>query len=270
MRKRYIMMPSDYSAELKKQGVSGAQKSDAFKGYYEDMELGVTGIGVRSYAERWRVSKSTAQRWIVEFKEQIDLFIAHWELKNNQHYSSAKKEAGHLGHFERDTWDTDKPREHGQSKNKSGHLGHFERDKNKLDNNNMRAHVRMKERMAENFFMIYRLNNGKYTGRRDAAIEEYMKIDDVNDHQLLLALSAYKDSGEKMVGAAKFLEDRVYLNYIKINVRVKVEDEWITGEYDSSCDLFVSSDGRRFVLTAQRMAAKMADGELSFEIGEVA
>ena len=82
MRMNYKLIPTDYYEELCNKGFKAAKKADAFISYATNGELGYYH-SERYYAKRWEVSPSTAHDWIKTFDHEIDLWAAHWQLKNN-------------------------------------------------------------------------------------------------------------------------------------------------------------------------------------------
>ena len=86
----YMMFPTAYYDELIDAGER--KKAAALVEYFRDMERGRV-YSFAEYAAYWfddRMKKGTAFKWIEKFKEQIELFFAHWQLKNEQHFLDAK------------------------------------------------------------------------------------------------------------------------------------------------------------------------------------
>ena len=88
----YKTYPTDYVQELNiNRGKRGRKKSRAFMEYWNDMEHGDHN-SEPFYGTSWDVSNSTAHTWIKEFMQEIELFIAHWDIKNRQHYNHTKNQ----------------------------------------------------------------------------------------------------------------------------------------------------------------------------------
>ncbi|PZP12006.1 MAG: hypothetical protein DI602_10405, partial [Aliarcobacter butzleri] len=94
LRTHTIPLPTDYVSELRNQGKR--KKSRCFIEYFYDMEVGEHN-SYRFYGKSWEVSKTTADRWIREFNNALEIFDAARELKRKVHYQEAiKKDAGVL------------------------------------------------------------------------------------------------------------------------------------------------------------------------------
>jgi len=258
IRTSYRIIATDYYIELCQKGVRGRKKGAAFLSYAMDGELGNYN-SERFYAEAWSVSPSTAHEWIRDFNEELELFESARWLKRKDQERYVKNLTEQIEQSKSSKSSTSKARPHGKEEKQAEQIEQSKSSKDILIDNNNR-------RLAEDFFMIYRINNGKYTGRKDDAVKAYLDTKGFTHNQLLFALMAYKESGEKMVGAAKFLNDKVYLDYIKIRLKAFVEGVWISGEYDSTRNIFVSDDRKEYMLTPERMTEKFANRELEFEM----
>lgn len=263
MNIHYKNYPTDYIDSLQNQGKR--HKARCFWEYQNDVQNQAVN-SISFYAKSWGYKgKGTISDWVREFKDEIQKYYDAQSLVNQQHYSSVINQSGRQADGKRTAkrqQTTNTPNNNKTNRTASG------RQADQALNINNNNNTRMRKRLAEDFFTVYRLNNGKYTGARAEALEEYMSVDDIDHHQLLLALWAYRDSGEQMVGAAKFLRDRVYLNYIKIPMSVLVDDVWLNGKYDSKSEKFITAD-QEYRMPASRMTEKIGNGELKF-IREVA
>ncbi len=265
MRIHYKLVATDYYIELCNKGLRGRRKAGAFLMYSMDGELGNYHT-FRFYADAWNISVSTAHEWIKDFNKELDLFEAARSLKRADHKRFTLEKTEQIEQSKSSKPSTHKARPQRKAETVTEQTEQSKSNEDILiDNNNTRT----RKKFAEDFFFVYRINNGKYTGKRNEAIEAYLSVTNANTNQLLLALHAYKASGEQMVGAEKFLKDMIYLDYMKINMRVFISGTWIMGEYDSSEDMFVDDTSKSYTLTPQRMTEKFAKGELEF-IGEVA
>jgi len=269
MRINYIKLPTDYVLELKQKGIAGRRKAMAFADYIDDIERGDFN-SIRFYANAWNVGKSTAERWIKNFKDEIDLAVAHWELKNNQHYNYEKKQVGQMGHQERDKWDTQEAQANVICEEKAGQMGHQERDKalNKYDDNNARVY----ERLFDDLFNIYNMNSD-FPGSRDKAKDEYIKMCHTVKHidlvrSTVLYLHDPKRDG-KLNNLSNFLKNEVYINYMPKYIRVFTKGVWMQGEYDRDKETFTSTDGEQMKVLAEVFTSKFTKGEIEF-IREVA
>ena len=257
MRHNYRVYPIDYINELHQGGIRGRKKAMAFMSYWHDMELGEHN-SIAFYAKIWNVSKSTAWTWIKEFSEEIDKFLSNWQLRNAQHYNyvqnSTERQPNESNAHE--------PRIYGHSRNSA------ERQPNQDyniydDDNNIGMHA---DKNFADLFFIYRLNT-KYGGRKEDAYREWLKVKDKVSYEELkraIVLYLHDPSVSKHYNFANFLKNEVYLSYIPKRLRVKVQDEWITGTYKDDQEMFVSDDGKPYKLTPERLAELFSKGELEF------
>ena len=262
MRMNYIKTPTDYVGELKSKGLR--QKAMAFQDYVDDMERG-DHHSIRFYAKAWSIGKSTADRWIDDFKKEIDLFLAHWDIKNKKHYTSAKKQVGQMGHQEGDKRDSDKAQDNETYTLPMGQMGHQEGDKdfNKDDTNS----ARMRERFFDDLFNIYNLNSD-FPGSKADAYEVYMNTKlDVEHKDLVTAAVLYlhdpKREG-KLNNLSNFLKNEVYINYMPKHIRVFTKGVWINGEYDRENQLFTSTAGDQQRVPPEIFTSKFTKGEIEF------
>ena len=271
MRMNYLKLPTDYVVELKKKGVDGRRKAMAFTDYVDDAERGDHN-SVRFYAKAWNIGVATSHRWIEDFKKEIDLFIAHWELRNHQHYSFAKKEVEHLEHLERNKRNTETSSHSDTSLKEVEHLEHLERNKAlNINNNNISD-----ERLFEDLFFIY-AQNYKFPGKKSEALEAYLKIKDTATHeQFKKAIFFYLHDPKhnfnqeaRLYNAKNFFKEGAYYTYIPKYINIKIDDEWISGVYDTDTFVFTSSAGDQSRLPDEVFKKKFAAGELEF-IREVA
>jgi len=261
----YFKQPLDYTQELKRKGIRGRRKAMAFKDYLEDVEMGDFN-SERFYAEAWSVSKTAARNWIAEFKEEIDRFLGYWQLKNNEHYSSVKKQS-------------DQSDQNKVTKEMSCNDGVHEENINTSDQSdqtevtkafNYNNNTNNASALFEGFYFIYRQFN-TYAGSKREAKEVFINVDDVSHINLSRASILYlkDESVDKKVGAKKFLDNKIYLNYLDLHIKVLIEDVWVSGTYDVSKEVFTSSDGKDSKLTAMRIAERIGNHEIEF-IKEVA
>lgn len=231
MRMNYKTYPTDYVQELK---ATSRKKARAFLEYWDDMEHGEHN-SLRFYAQSWEIGKSTVQRWQEEFNQEIDLFLSHWSLRNNQHNSYAKKSMGH----QQDKWDSEKTQNIRTSNNSEGQ----QRDKALNNNNNNGQSNFLFDKNFNDFFFVYSRNT-KFVGKKQEAYEVFANTD-VNVNLLKLAAMKYlhDEAVDRPVGIKKFLENELYLPYLPTYMRVKSGDEWYEGIYDNKSFEFKDADG---------------------------
>ncbi len=92
------MMPKDYARELMKQG--NRDKASAFMEYMFDLDE-KRDNSLRFYASSWEVGKTTASRWIEDFKDEIAKHFDFWTIQNELKYRGTV--AGQSRDSKRDT-----------------------------------------------------------------------------------------------------------------------------------------------------------------------
>lgn len=245
MRMNYKLIPTDYYEELCNKGIKAAKKAEAFLSYCINGELGHYHA-VRYYSKRWDVSTSTAHGWIKDFDKEIDLWASHWQLKNNQHYSSVKNLTEQTEH---------------SHPNKAFNI----------NNNNISD-----ERLFEDLFLIY-AQNYNFPGKKSEAYEAYLKVKETATYdQFKKAIFFYLHDPKhnfnqqaKLYNAKNFFKEGAYYSYIPKHISIKIDDQWITGVYDTDTYIFTASTGEPSRLPDEVFKKKFANGELEF-IREVA
>ena len=258
MRIHYKIIANDYYVELCQKGLKGRKKACAFLMYAMDGELG-NYMSERFCAKVWGVSPSTAHGWIKDFDKELDLFEAARVLKRNDHKSYVKNQAEQI--------EQSKPSKTTSSVNAVDEVWvseaeQIEQSKSSKDILIYNINNTLRKKIAEDFFFIYRINNAKYTGERNKAIEAYMSVENATPNQLLVALHAYSKYEDKRVGAYKFISDMVYLDYMKIRMNIKIDEKFVDGLYDSYTKIFTDDRGNKYSLTSDRIIEKLSSGEL--------
>ncbi len=265
MNIHYKNYPTDYIDRL--QGKGKRHKARCFWEYYNDVQnKNINSFGF--YAKSWGVdkpmSKGTVYKWIGEFKHEIQRFYDAHLLLNNQHYSSVKKQSERQVNDSKtinepqsmDIPTVDKVKETVSERQVNKALNIY--------NNNKTARA-----LYEGFYFLYRQFN-RYAGNKMEAVDSFVNVDDVDHNRLSIASMFYlKDmSVEKKVGVKKFLDNKVYLNYMEMYLRVLVDSVWLEGVYDTDKEVFTSK-GKTFKLEATKIAEKLTRNEIQF-IKEVA
>jgi len=271
MRTHYSMMPTQYIEELQASGKR--MKARCFMEYFLDVQAGAVnsfGFYAKSWGEKSKpMSKGTVHKWVKEFVYEIERFFNAHSLKNQQHYSSVKNQSERRVNGERTKDPTQSPILPNVSEVK-------ETLSERLVNQALNiyddgADTRMKRRLFDDLYMIYRANT-KNAGKKEEAWEEYRKIDGISHRQLVRAIVLYLHDGEvtKRFNLKNFLMNQIYLSYLSKKIRVKVGEEWIIGEYDDESAVLTADDGRQFRLEPERLAELLACGELEFVLGDAA
>ncbi|AZV46872.1 hypothetical protein C3L23_06170 [Nautilia sp. PV-1] len=263
-RMNYRIYPIDYVEELKQKGVKGRRKAMAFMSYSHDMQMDEVN-SIRFYAELWEIPKSTAMDWIKEFRDEIERFYAFWPLKNETHYKSVRKKIGHSPDKIRPA-DIPLNRDYEQmSRTDDGLVS--DKEFNIYDDDRDAVKISNKDRAKfNNLYFIYRMNT-KYAGKKEEALKEYLKIkDEVSYDKLIRAAVLYlRDPNiSKKYNLTNFLKNEIYLSYIPKRMRLKINGEWIEGEYKDDEQMFVGDNGFKGVLVPQRLAELFANKELEF------
>lgn len=79
----YMMMPKDYARKLMQLGQR--EKASAFMEYMFDLDEKKDN-SLRFYASSWNVGKTTASRWIEDFKYEIAKHFDFWTIQNELKY----------------------------------------------------------------------------------------------------------------------------------------------------------------------------------------
>ena len=275
MKMNYVNMnmPTDYINELLNKGVEGGIKANAFMRYFFDKEVGTHKNSLRFYAETWQVSKSTVGRWIKEFREEIELFDAHWYLrnqnKNHEQYTSAKKDVGQMGQSEWDRKNSSEAQSKGVCESDVGQMGQSAWDKylNSIE-----------EEEGEEFFTELEMIASTYAnftnrlGKEADRVKAYKSIrSKISLEDLLLAINKYfKDSSINNVSnLPQFLSNKLFFAYVDRAVRVKTPDgSWLLGRYVANKKLINYNDGRSQPVGNDVFVAWLARGDIEY-VGRV-
>lgn len=260
MNIHYKNYPTDYIDSLQNKGKR--LKARCFWEYYNDVQnKEVNSFGF--YAKSWGVdkpmSKGTVHKWIGEFKDEIQRFYDSHLLLNNEHYISVKKQSERQVNDERTN---EQPQTTTTPTFDKTDETVSERQVNKalnINNNNKTARG-----LYDGFYFLYRQFN-KYAGNKLEALDSFMNVDDVDHKRLSVASMFYlkDESVNKKVGVKKFLDNKIYLNYLEMHLKVFVNGGWLNGVYDTDNEVFIS-DGKEFKLTAIKLAEKFNKNEIKF------
>lgn len=270
MRMNYKSYPTDFIQQLKRErGVAGRKKARAFMEFWDDMEHGDHN-SESFYAKSWDVSRSTSHEWIVEFKVEMDLFVDHMFLKNQQHYSHAifSTEQNEQRHPSKTS--TDKPRNIGNCVTSTEQNEQpLPREAFNLNDNNTARELRREwwsDAEFEELFFIY-AQNTRFAGKKEEAFEQYSRTQ-MNPSILILSAVQYLHDpavGGKHYNLSNFLKNETYLSYIPKMIKVRNGDQEIIGEYDRVNQRIIESGSNRvIVLTPERLVELFKDGKLEF------
>jgi len=264
MNIHYKNYPTDYIDALQAQGKR--HKARCFWEYYNDVQnQDVNSIGF--YANSWGhdkpMSKGSVHKWVLEFRDEIQKFYDAHSLVNQQHYSYVKKQSERQVNGKRTNEQPQTPTApHFEKTEETASERQVNKALNIYDTNNARVSTHA---MFQSFYFLYRQFN-KYAGNKNSAYESYKCVDDVSLKSLDVAAILYLGDGsiEKPVGAKRFIDDKIYLNYIDMKISVKIDDVWIYGVYDADNEVFTDDDNKQYRLTAVRFAEKWKANEINF------
>ncbi|WP_281950263.1 hypothetical protein [Nitrosophilus kaiyonis] len=249
----YKTYPVDYINELRAAGKR--KKSMAFMDYWHDLEMGEYNAE-RFYAKSWNVSPSTAHEWIKEFKDEIDKFLAHWQLKNEQHYNNVKK----LSEQKSSKLSREKARKLGEVKNTA------EQQSSEVFNIYTTTNKEQLElnRKFEDLIFIYQTNGGKVI-RDKETYEAFIKaMEDIKDINLLKASSIrhLHDNREKPAWLRNFLENMIYRRYLTPVYEIKRKTDYVTGKYNKELNRFETLTNEYIELDNSTFERLMANGRI--------
>lgn len=270
MRMNYKSYPTDFIQQLKRErGVAGRKKARAFMEFWDDMEHGDHN-SESFYAKSWDISRSTSHEWIKEFKVEMDLYIDHMFLKNQQHYNHAI--------FQTEQNEQSKPSK--TSINKVRNIGTFTTSTEQNEQSQPREAFNLNDNYParelrrewwddgefQDLFFIYSQNT-KYVGKKEEAFAQFTRTE-MNPSILILSAVQYlhdPDVGGKHYNLANFLKNETYLSYIPKMIKVRHGDQDIIGEYDRVNNRIIESGSNRtIVLTPERLVELFKAGSLEF------
>jgi len=259
----YASFPTRYADELRNKGQRS--KARAFWEYHYDIEKGEHNA-VRFYAKSWDVGTGTAHSWIDDFKKQIDLYHDAWFFRNKQHYSSVKKQSEHSEHSESNTPNTNLSQNIGSLSVVSEHSEHDHPNKAlNLNNNNNTANAFWESPEFNDLFFIYGVNT-KYKGKKEDAFNVFKNIT-VDVSLLKLAAVQYlhdPDTEGKRYNLTNFLKNEIYLSYMPKMLKIYINNEWLSGNYDDKTTMFHGDNGFVGQLSASRLVELYKERKLEF------
>lgn len=270
MRMNYKSYPTDYIQQLKRErGVAGRKKARAFMEFWDDMEHG-THNSESFYAKSWDISRSTSHEWIKEFKVEMDLFVDHMFLKNQQHYNHAVFSTEQNEQRQPSKTSTDKVRISGTSTTSTEQNEQTSpREVFNLYDNNTARELRREwwnDAGFQDLFFIYSQNT-KFVGKKEDAFEQFTRTE-MNSSILILSAVQYLHDpaiGGKHYNLANFIKNETYLAYIPKIIKVRHGDEEIIGEYDRVNHRIIENGSNRvIVLTPERLVELFKVGALEF------
>jgi len=252
----YKTYPTDYIQQLKRErGIKGRKKARAFMEYWDDMEHGDNN-SIRFYAKSWDTSSSTAHGWIDEFNKEIDLFLSHWTLRNNKHYSYAQNQAEH----QPNKTNTYEAPSLGKAETPTEH------QPNKVFNiNNNKSKAHFFDRHFEDMYLRCRRSN-KFTGNKVEAYKEYMSNhQEISHNDMAYAYMIHSNDPQingKCYNLKNFMSNQAYLNYLSPEIEIKKEDKIIVGYYNQTTGTVTTDDNTQYSLTKEKFASMVYSGDI--------
>lgn len=259
LRTHTIPLPTDYVSELRNQG--NRKKSRCFIEYFYDMEVGEHN-SYGFYAKSWDVSKSTAHVWVKDFNQALEIFDAARELKRQVHYNKAvdNDDASLCTKSNRtNRTNTIERLEHNQEPILSSVEDiHRTNRTNSIEQsfiniNNKENETPFLDKDFLRFINEIKLSI-KNVGNTSLIYKSYSKV----QHQLdLITLSkiyrtySQETKESNKVGLSKFLDDYMFLSYVKPVIKINLESEIIEGIYDKEKEILNTPD-RNLQLTYDR------------------
>ena len=230
MRMNYKTYPTDYVQQLKQN--ANRKKARAFMEYWDDMEHGDHNA-IRFYAKSWDVSVGCTSNWIKEFNNEIDLFLAHWDIRNKQHYNYAKNQSEQKVN----TLNTNTPQEIGVN----GKVNEHEvNEALNIYNNNNKGHWAFDKDFNDLYF-VYGANT-KFKGKKEEAFEAFKNVS-VDVNLLKLASMRYLHDPltvDRRYNLTNFLKNEIYLSYLPKRIRLTLDGVERIGIYDANTLIFKS------------------------------
>jgi len=277
--KRVLIYPIDYVRGLKNSG--NRKKAMAFLDYWDDFEVGEFG-SERFYAKNWNIGNATAHRWIKEFDYEIDLFINHWKLKNQQHYNKilydeqvqdeaqgkyVKIQMERMEQLERSSWSSQEP-----PKNRDFKTSNEAKSKtqvNEVFNNTTTTSDHLTDQNFNELLFVYRCNGGNSQNTAETYEAYKRSLQEIKDVKLLkVAIIKYlQDSKlENKVWFKRFLEEKIYQKYLKPHYKlITLDGKEIFGAYDEEVEKFYTDDKKAFPIDKSKFYELIAEDRLLIE-----
>ncbi|MDD5359477.1 MAG: hypothetical protein PHI02_04325 [Sulfurovaceae bacterium] len=251
MKKMYMNIPVEYISKL----INGNNRSKArcFMEYYYDMENDEIN-SVEFYRISWGLtSKGSTHKWIGEFKSEIEKYHNFMILKNNAHYNSVKNSSERKVNANLPTHRENKP----SSERK------VNEDLNIID---IDKETKNRFRTIFSLFGFFRMS-----GKESEALEAFLNVDDIEFDNLVYSVRMFLQDTTitHKQWMPNFLKEKKYVNYMKQTLAILRNGKWITGEYNSENETFITPT-QKYNLSKSRMLELLDKQELKFSIGAVA
>ncbi|WP_041963027.1 hypothetical protein [Sulfurospirillum cavolei] len=242
----YLFIPTFYAISLQKHGQRA--KARAFFEYFLDLRTKHENA-LSFYARSWDVGKTTAHRWVEEFRNEIDKFHELWNTHNDK--KMAERFYFHSGTI--DTSETSNFR--GLEKN-GGTTEFLSRNQELILNDDDNAHTRENDydESFEKLFMMA-MRHYKFAGNKQEAYAEYKRhYPHIQPKDMAYAYKLHvKDplNRGKIYNLANFMHNDVHASYLNPYLKIQLDGQTFEGWYDKDTGIFTTDD-HQYVLTKDR------------------
>ena len=250
LRTHTIPLPTDYVSELRNS--AQRKKSRCFIEYFYDMEVGEHN-SYGFYAKSWDVGKATAHRWVKDFNEALEIFDAARELKRQIHYKKAVDNVDVSLCLESNgtngTIITERL-EHNQEpivssvQETNGTNGTNGVEQSFININNKENETPFLDKDFLRFINEIKLSI-KNVGNTNLIYKSYSKVQhqlDLKTLSKIYRLYSQETKESNKVGLSKFLDDYMFLSYVKPVIKINLESEIIEGIYDKEKEILNTND----------------------------
>lgn len=250
LRTHTLALPTDYVSELRNK--AQRKKSRCFIEYFYDMEVGEHN-SYGFYAKSWEVGKGTAHRWIKEFDEALEIFDSAREIRRKTHYKKATQEdvvsccpkydgTNGTNNVER-TEHHQEPIISDIEKN-NGTNGTNNVEQSFININNKENNSPFLDKEFMRFITEIKLVI-KNVGKIETIYQSYLRVRDLVGLDVLSKVyreysRETKDTNK--VGLAKFMDDLMFMSYVKPVLKVTVESDTHIGTYDKDKELLITEN----------------------------
>lgn len=255
LRTHTIPLPTDYVSELRNKG--NRKKSRCFIEYFYDMEVGEHN-SYGFYAKSWEVGKATAHRWIKEFNEALEIFDTARELRRITHYkntdvSLCNKNNGTNGKILMERMEHQQEPIISEVQKNNGTNGTNRVEQSFININNKENEDPFLDKEFYKFISEIKMSI-KNVGNINTIYGSYSKVKNMIDLSTLSKVYreySLETKETNKVGLTIFLNDLMFLSYVKPILKITIEEEIIEGEYDKAKEILKTKE-KNFTLTEDR------------------
>lgn len=250
LRTHTIPLPTDYVSELRNS--AQRKKSRCFIEYFYDMEVGEHN-SYGFYAKSWDVGKATAHRWVKDFNEALEIFDAARELKRQIHYKKAVdnvdvslclKSNGTNGTIITERLEHNQEPIISSVQETNGTNGTNGVEQSFISINNKENETPFLNKDFLRFINEIKLSI-KNVGNTNLIYKSYSKVQhqlDLKTLSKIYRLYSQETKESNKVGLSKFLDDYMFLSYVKPVIKINLESEIIEGIYDKEKEILNTND----------------------------